>query len=157
LNYDVLVPLLVQMLANSQEQAFTIALYMISDSVQQNDKVSPLIALSDLLELAQYSEFWNLLDQHRNLVQNVPKFDESVRNFISQVFIRSYKTVSKDFLMTSLGLNEGEFQEFKNTRDWTVVDNEIKFPQGAKPIHQKLVHENIDFSQFGQVLQTLAS
>jgi hypothetical protein len=36
LNYDVLVPLLVQMLANTQDQAFTIALYMISDSVVCN-------------------------------------------------------------------------------------------------------------------------
>lgn len=32
-NYDVLVPLLTQLLANSQEQAFTLALYMIPDSV----------------------------------------------------------------------------------------------------------------------------
>jgi hypothetical protein len=33
LNYDVLVPMLGQLLANSQEQAFTLALYMIPDSV----------------------------------------------------------------------------------------------------------------------------
>lgn len=33
LNYEVFIPLLVQLLANSQEQAFTTAMYMIPDSV----------------------------------------------------------------------------------------------------------------------------
>jgi hypothetical protein len=89
---------------------------------------------------------------------------------IAQVFLRSSKTVSKDFLMISLGLNEIDFQEFKAAREWTIVDNEVRFPQGTKPIHQK-AHEKLEFSrmlfiielsissyfvEFGQILQTLA-
>jgi len=156
LNFDVLIPLLVQMLANSQEQGFSLAMYMIPDSVQQHEKVAPLIALSDLVELGRFSEFWTLLEQHKGLIGNLPKFEESMRNFIVQVFLRSSKSVAKDFLISSLGLNEQEFQDFLASRDWAVADNQIKFPQGAIPV-QKPAHEKIEFSQFGQIMQSLAS
>jgi hypothetical protein len=47
LNYDVLVPLLAQLLANTQEQAFTTALFMIPDSI-----VCPFASLNPGLHLA---------------------------------------------------------------------------------------------------------
>jgi hypothetical protein len=55
--------------------------------------------------------------------------------------------VSKDLLITSLGLSETEFQAFQNEREWIVTDNDVKFPQGTKPVNQKLGHEKIEFSR----------
>ncbi|KAI9735932.1 MAG: hypothetical protein M1834_001398 [Cirrosporium novae-zelandiae] len=136
-----------------------------SPSSTQNDAplaeaVQKLRLLNQLLESAQYREFWNTLDSddlYADLVADVAGFEELVRVRIAVLVGQCWRVVERSVLEEWLNVRGAEFDKFVGeVCGWGVSETGgmVKIPLNkeneAKSI---IVRENVNIDQFARIIK----
>jgi len=152
-NTQILSLILAQSLMYPQEQAFNLVLFMLSEKVLKEDKIVKLSALSEALDNAQFAEFWNKVKDARDLVSNVPGFEDEIREFVISVLSRTYKTVAKDLVSAALGLSDPT--SYLEGKGHKVHGSDVIFSSAEVLEPQIASRENIPYSQLTGLLNSL--
>jgi len=60
--------------------------------------------------------------------KSIPNFEDHIREFISDVFYITYQSVEKSLLISSLDLNEEQFNKFLLNKNWKLEGELISIP-----------------------------
>uniref|UniRef100_A0A6B2LHZ6 CSN8/PSMD8/EIF3K domain-containing protein n=1 Tax=Arcella intermedia TaxID=1963864 RepID=A0A6B2LHZ6_9EUKA len=153
-NENVLALTLALCLLHVEEQAFSLALYMVPEKMQSLGSISKLIALSECLESAQYAEFWTKLPEVKAVTSQIDYFAEPVQQFISGVLERTYGSAPKNFVSASLNLKNKPLIEWIKSHKWVEEGNLVRFTAKNQPAG-KVTDGTVNLDYLAQMLTAL--
>jgi len=161
-NLATLIRILIKALMNLPHTDFTLCLYLISERTQDEKELVALKEAHDLLETAQFSEFWSRLereDDTAKLLKAIPGFVGAIQHFIVSVLTLTYQNIPTQTLMETLRLEEGQLSAFVATHaDWRKEGDIIAFPRTEfNQAKQKKIKEHIDMTKMSNVMALLRS
>ncbi len=129
---------------------------------QYNEEpIQTLTTLSNLLESAQFGEFWQEAKTYKEMLDKIPGFDDAIRNckytevfyiyfiVVSGVVASTYKTIAKDFFSEVLNLKGTELDQYVNSKGWKQTTDAVTFPNTEESSSKaKKNAENIKFQGF---------
>jgi len=149
--------ILIKALLNLPANDFALCLYLIAEKHQTEEPVATLTNLSNLLETAQFSDFWAQTKTHKDLLGAVPNFDSTIRDFISSVVSQTYRSISKDSLSEALNLKGAELDTYITSKNWEQTADLVSFPRQDTSVSQtkKKLAQNVKFDDLSRILKSL--
>ncbi|GBB88444.1 hypothetical protein RclHR1_00150040 [Rhizophagus clarus] len=150
--------ILVKSLTAIPNPDFNLCLYLLQEGSLNDENVSKLILLQQLLEEARYQEFWEVYekdDAYRELTMEAVGFDNAIRKVILTAICMAYQTISADLLRTYLNYvkDDDKFETFIQSQGLTIKDGVViintNYDNEAKPT---VIRENIKFDQLTKVI-----
>eukprot|EP01012_Entosiphon_sulcatum_P052632 TRINITY_DN7233_c2_g1_i1.p3 TRINITY_DN7233_c2_g1~~TRINITY_DN7233_c2_g1_i1.p3 ORF type:complete len:210 (+),score=52.51 TRINITY_DN7233_c2_g1_i1:908-1537(+) len=144
---------LLKALMNLKDNAFTCAMYLVPQKYHENTSIGNLIQLSNLLELAQYKEFWHKTTELQDITVVANGFTPSIRDFIFDVLSITYRTIDTPFLSEALHLQqESELKSYLQLKGLKVESGFVSFPvNDFTQMRPKVAPQNIQFEQIAKI------
>uniref|UniRef100_A0A915JNY4 Eukaryotic translation initiation factor 3 subunit K n=1 Tax=Romanomermis culicivorax TaxID=13658 RepID=A0A915JNY4_ROMCU len=123
------------------------------------DPVKLVLELSDLLEGCNFGKVWELLNTHKNLIDGIEGFVESIRDFICHVINITYQNISFQMLKLLLGgLSDEEVLQICLVQNWQVAKNGdmVHVYNHEATVKSRNIEEKIDFSNVQDILRSVA-
>lgn len=79
-----------------------------SSSLQDEQPLAALIALTQHLEGARFSEYWHTADSCKSILSSVPGYYDAIRKYILYVISVTCQKVTKGLLAESMRLDESQ-------------------------------------------------
>ncbi|PVI07006.1 ARM repeat-containing protein [Periconia macrospinosa] len=123
-----------------------------------SEAVQKLNELKNLLEGADYTQFWATLDSddlYADLVADVSGFEELMRVRIAATVSQAVREVERSILESWLNCQGKEFEHFVGTVcGWNVDGDKIKIPINKdNEAKGTVVRENVKFDQFSRIVR----
>jgi len=128
---------------------------MVPERIQSHESVQALINLAELLESAQFGEFWS--NSNAKKVTKTADFDSVVRLQILSVLRLSYRKIGKKFFGASVGLEGADLDQFisANAKQVGVGNDTVVILSDENSSSSKTSLETLQFSQMTKILQSL--
>lgn len=144
--------ILVKAIMNLPQPDLILSLYLISEKIQSDEKIAPIIAAADLLERAQFKDFWARVKGNQTFFA-VNGFEDTIREFAVCVLSKTYRTAPKSIVGDVLGVSD--IDSFIKSKGWKVTDSVVHLPEEQTQLKFKPATDNIRFDQFSKVLHSL--
>jgi len=95
--------ILLKALTNLPHSDFTMCKCLIDAPRFEEDKLSRIVSLADLLETCQFQLFWSHLLDASDLIREINGFEDSIRQFVCHVIGITYQVIQKSVLRELLG------------------------------------------------------
>eukprot|EP00164_Ancoracysta_twista_P001558 GFYU01002041.1.p1 GENE.GFYU01002041.1~~GFYU01002041.1.p1 ORF type:complete len:235 (-),score=80.15 GFYU01002041.1:60-716(-) len=157
-NMDILKKILLKSLCALPASDFNLCMYLIPEKTQQDEKVAQIAALAELLETANFPEFWKVVKTCRDVVDVVSDFDEHIRTFAAGIVQGTYQRIPTALFCEILNVDEKGVTALakKPENKWTVDKELVTFPLSednqAKP---KKTQQPMEFGRVTKVLQNI--
>jgi len=150
--------ILIKTLMNLPSTDFMLSLCMIPEKLHSEEPIKILIVLSQLLESAQFSEFWVEANTCKELLEAIHGFYESIRGFIIGVVGMTYQTLTKEFLAKVLNMKDTDLDAFIIARGWKHTATTVTFPrpEDSSTKSKKAIQTNIKLQDLPKILATLS-
>jgi len=154
--------ILVKALMNLPHTDYLACTYLLPERVLDEEPISTIAAVAELLETCSFRAFWEALAPLRaDLLDATPGFDASMRTFMLRTFEITYQSVPIDHLRASLGLSsDAEVTKLAGSKGWSVSDGLIKIALNddntAKPKRVD-ASEAMSLPQMTKILACVAS
>merc|ERR1711865_61250 len=89
---------------------FSLCLYLLPETVIQDEKVKSLMQLAKTLEAADFPKFWEQRKALDSVLKAVPKFDDAVRKFVMATLSISYARIPKQTLCQALNMKQADLK-----------------------------------------------
>eukprot|EP01083_Nonionella_stella_P013478 37934_1 len=161
-NNKVCCMILLEALKRLPNSDFLQCTYLLSSDPTNKD-VETIIELARLLENAKFTQFWALTqtEECKNLIELVPDFEKSIREYIESVFGMAFRSMDKVVFMKALNMSESELQDCAKDaqhHSWILHDDGVLHFQNTESsrTQSKVDTEAVSIGQLGKVLQYLA-
>ena len=155
-NKAVIAQILARALATVPTCDFTQHLYLIPESVQSSDEsIATCIAAHDLIERANFVEFWA---RTTGPLFESANFKKSVRAFITDVVGKTYKAIKTEQYASLVNLSGAELTAHikeLETAGWKQSGDTLSIPSDISTVKPKPTAEVLQFEQFGRILAPL--
>ncbi|KAH9632307.1 hypothetical protein HF086_010232 [Spodoptera exigua] len=84
-NADITCQILLKALTNFPHTDFTLCKCLLLESVVENETISQIKYLADILEQCDFAQFWNRVHQMPELCNRISGFHDSIRKFVCHV------------------------------------------------------------------------
>ena len=122
------------------------------DCIQQEDLMG-VFRIHYLLEVCQFEEAWQTIDQMQYLIYKIEGFDAAVRNYIGHVVASTFANVPRDTMCQLLGgISVAVLNEMAATRKWQVTSNQVFFPGHEDNVKSKNIKEVLNFEKVAAAL-----
>ncbi|RDD42614.1 Eukaryotic translation initiation factor 3 subunit K [Trichoplax sp. H2] len=116
--------ILLKALTNLPSNDFSLCRCLMVESHEEDEQISRIFYLGELLETCNFITFWEELAQNKDLSSTVNGFEESIRDFICYVLNITYQTIEASLVAKLLGdVNETELNAIISAKNWQRVDN----------------------------------
>eukprot|EP01091_Cochliopodium_minus_P013729 TRINITY_DN4493_c0_g1_i1.p1 TRINITY_DN4493_c0_g1~~TRINITY_DN4493_c0_g1_i1.p1 ORF type:complete len:221 (-),score=58.17 TRINITY_DN4493_c0_g1_i1:36-698(-) len=156
LNQQNLLKVLIKALSRLPTTDFQQCLYLIPHGLMSNESIKNMRILSQKLESANFTEFWQDLKKFNiSEIKLIPNFEDQIRDFISDVFSITYQSVEKSLLISSLDLNEELFNKFLQNKNWKLEGESVSIPiNESNNTRPEKTLRPITIKQFTNILST---
>jgi len=120
--------ILIKALMNLPSTDFTLCMYLIAERHHTEEPIKILTTLAQLLESAQFADFWVETNTCRELLNTIAGFDDSIRGNIINLLTQTYHTISKDTLSEFLSMKGADLDALINARGWKQTEDSVTFP-----------------------------
>merc|ERR1712034_46657 len=118
--------ILLKALMNLPHTDFILCKCLIIENHQSSEGVNKVIEFANLLEICEFKQFWNELEQSKDLIEGINGFEKSIRQFIASVLNVTYQNISKNMLIDLLGgISEEELVDFSEQYGWEVNEDTV--------------------------------
>jgi translation initiation factor 3 subunit K len=149
---EVLENILLKALMSPKDNAFTICMFLIPEKFHTKGSIPALSQLSDLLESAQYKEFWAQTKENAALLNKATGFHAAVRDFILDVVQATYRQVDIAFLCEALDQPDKELRQWLSSKTSTKADGEmVSFTPVAEVQRHNATPQNIQLEQLAKI------
>jgi hypothetical protein len=162
-NMDMMATVLAMSLMRLPSTHFLQLSYLIPGKHSGDSKIATLIKCADMLERAQFQEFWNEAKNESvtSVLSGIKNFEESVRGFVLNVVSKTFKNIDKATLCANLGLAGNNADALLKASDLVVTSsvgsNMIEFVQAATSEVKGIKKDNEIVSKIGELSKVLAS
>lgn len=112
--------ILIKALMSLPSTDFLCSLYLIPERRQVDEPIPVISQLASLLETGQFKEFWAASGSCAELLASVPGSIDSVREFMTEVIARTYKSIDVSVLAELLNVDAAEVNDIAARKGWTV-------------------------------------
>ncbi|KAG9306218.1 hypothetical protein G9A89_016122 [Geosiphon pyriformis] len=161
-NERVINNILVKALTAIPNPDFNLCLYLLHEDSLEDENITKLTFLQQLLEQSRYQQFWKELEKsekYRELIIDAIGFEKAIRKVIANAISISYQSISADLLASYFHFplrNPGEQEEFNvfiKSLEWTHVNGIVHIPVNKdNQAKQTVIRENIKFEQLTKVI-----
>ena len=112
---------------------FLLCTYLISEQIKVDAAVEALYQLSNLLEQAEFKEFWKTYTNcaASPLLAAIPDFEEKVGDFVIGLLTASHQSLDKAVAATLLNKTLGECEQLIVAKGWEHDEHTVTFPLTA--------------------------
>jgi len=154
----VVAKILVKSLMNLPNIDFSLCMYMIPEYLHVEEPIKILIQIHNLLETAQFVEFWNEAKACKEFTEIFPGFEDAIRSFIIGVVTNTYQTISKEFLSEVLNLRGVDLDAMVNVKGWKQTPETVVFPKiDTTSFKTKKIAESVKFEDLSKILGSLST
>jgi translation initiation factor 3 subunit K len=141
---------------------FNLAMHLINPSAagsgELHEAIGKLRALNGMLEGAQYSRFWAMVegdDLVADLITDITGFEDIIRERIAGLISEAFREVSVTQLEGWLGLSEGAARKFVSEEcGWAVEGTKAIIPKNADNEAKKAeIREDVNVEMFSRVIR----
>jgi translation initiation factor 3 subunit K len=160
-NSAILSSVLIKALMALPDPDFLLSLYLIPES-SHTPLITLLVSLEALLQKGKFAAFWNLLNAaeeaaNRTAIQQVPGFEDAVREFVVGALNRTYNTVEKSVLAASLGVADAS--AICSARGWQTEGSLVHLPgvpeNTPRPKKRDEETTGLRYSEIAGIVQSL--
>jgi len=147
--------ILVKALMNLPNLDFQLCMYLIPEKLHHEEPIRILISLSHLLETATFAAFWVEANNCRELLDQIPGFDDSIRGFIIGVLTQTFQTLSKEYLSQVLNMKGTDLDAIITARGWRQTSDSVTFPKGDEFISKSKKVDQIKLEDLSRILSVV--
>jgi len=152
MNVEGIRKVLLKALMHLRANAFNLAMYLVPDKYHGDPQVEAFGELARQLETAHYAAFWELTDQHKDLLLPAVGFNHAIRDFILEVVTMTYRTVDVPFLAEALRLPEPELKTYLQSKGMKPEGGFLQFPENPfTTLKPRASPQNIQFEQVAKI------
>ncbi|GJD11593.1 Eukaryotic translation initiation factor 3 subunit K [Galdieria sulphuraria] len=128
-NFSIVSKILLKALAALPSSDFISCLYLLGEKTQREVPVATVISWADALESGNFVDFWNSLQNNKDIIKGLPGIEDSFREFMLAVISRTYFRIHLSVLQKLLCLSQDDLIRFLNKHGMTNITNVIlQFP-----------------------------
>ncbi len=130
---QVVAKILAKALMSIPSTDFLLCTYLISEQIKVDASVEALYQLSNLLEQADFKEFWKTYTNcaASPLLAAIPDFEEKVGDFVVGLLTASHQSLDKAVVATLLNKTLGECEQLILAKGWEHDEHTVSFPLTA--------------------------
>lgn len=152
---NVAAQILLKALTNLPHTDFVLCKCLIDEMHQQEEQLSKIIYLYDLLETCQFKKFWSEISLTPDIVAGIVGFGESIRKYICHVVGITYQHIDVAVFSELLGdVSDEEASMWMTKYGWTAVNDKIFIANQEENVKPKNITEKIDFENVAGILAT---
>jgi len=153
----VIAKILIKALMNLPSTDFSLCMYLIPEKLHHEEPIRSLITLSNLLEPAQFENFWVEANTCKEFLDTIPGFYESIRGFIITVVTSTYRSISKTALGDLLTIRGTDLDALINARGWKQMEETVTFSTSSEDTSAKAkkLAEHAKMDDLGRILSAL--
>ncbi|KAK3892912.1 hypothetical protein Pcinc_003252 [Petrolisthes cinctipes] len=146
--------ILMKALTNLPHTDFVLCKCLLGQEQMEDANVKRIMYLHDLLEMCQFSTFWNEKDQYSNLTTNIKDFSDSIRKYVCHVITITYQYIEKQVLSQLLGnVDEVALQAWMSKYGWKAdEDGNVFIANQEDTVKTKNITEKIDFDSVAGIM-----
>eukprot|EP00995_Heteronema_vittatum_P007123 NODE_2260_length_809_cov_378.531579_g1577_i0.p1 GENE.NODE_2260_length_809_cov_378.531579_g1577_i0~~NODE_2260_length_809_cov_378.531579_g1577_i0.p1 ORF type:complete len:208 (+),score=52.82 NODE_2260_length_809_cov_378.531579_g1577_i0:75-698(+) len=143
---------LLKALMHLKENAFNLSMYLIPEKVHADPVVDTLSKLATLLEVAKFDDFWKKAESQKEILSAATGFNHSIRDFIMDILLITYRTVDLAFLSEALNLKETDLKTYLHMKGMRAEGSHVAFPETEfTTLKQRAAPQNIQFEQIQKI------
>lgn len=112
LNLEITHLILLKALTNFPHTDFTLCKCLLLPAQMQDETVSDIIFLADILEKCDFQLFWSKILTTPDLVVNINGFFDSIRKYVCHVVGITFQSIDRDYLARLLGDIDGLLTQY---------------------------------------------
>merc|ERR1711915_641782 len=146
--------ILMKALTNLPHTDFVLCKCLLGQDQMEDDNIKRIMYLHDLLEMCQFSTFWEEKHQYADLVTGVKDFSDSIRKYICHVIGITYQHIEKFVLAQLLGnVEDATLQIWMNKYGWKEVEsNLVLIANQEETVKTKNITEKIEFDSVAGIM-----
>ncbi|KAF2356501.1 Eukaryotic translation initiation factor 3 subunit K [Trinorchestia longiramus] len=146
--------ILLKALTNLPHTDFVLCKCLLQQDQMEEDHISRIIFLHDLLEMCQFKQFWDERENFEELVSGVRDFANSIRRYICHVVSITYQHIEKTALASLLGnLDDKDLSVWISRNNWSEVDGGYIFiANQEETVKTKNITEKIEFDSVATIM-----
>jgi len=152
--------ILAKALMNLPSNDFTLALYLLPEKVHSEEPVLTLSTLASLLESSHFGEFWLESKTCRELLDEIPGFDDTIRGYILSVISQTYRIIQKDSLSELINLAGSDLDAIINAQGWEqqIAENLVVIPRVEMVTVQtkRKMSQAVRYEDLSRILRSLS-
>lgn len=149
--------ILLKALTNLPSTDFQLCRALIQETEQQEEPLSKVIELANLLETCSFREFWDVLSVDRDMINPAADFDEAIRRYVCHVVSITYQKVSIEHLSMVLGGLQGDnLQAVIDRQGWQLEGNSVFIVNQDAIIKPKNIVAKMQFDNVSSVIASSA-
>ncbi|XP_026315549.1 eukaryotic translation initiation factor 3 subunit K [Hyposmocoma kahamanoa] len=155
-NADITCQILLKALTNFPHTDFTLCKCLLLESVVENETISQIKYLADILEQCDFAQFWNRVHQMPELCNRINGFHDSIRKFVCHVVGITFQTIDKNNLANLLGgIDDVTLKHWVKKYGWRDEVNLIFIANQDENIKTKNITEKIEFDHLAPLMALL--
>ncbi|XP_077292226.1 eukaryotic translation initiation factor 3 subunit k [Arctopsyche grandis] len=152
-NLDITCIILLKALTNFPHTDFTLCKCLLLESQSEEETISQIKYLADILEQCDFAQFWNRVHQMPELCNRIVGFHDSIRKFVCHVVGITYQTIEKPNLANLLGgVDDGTSKHWVKKYGWKDDGDLIFIASQDENIKTKNITEKIDFENLAPLM-----
>jgi translation initiation factor 3 subunit K len=155
----VVAQILLKALTNLPYTDFTLCKRLIDVLKLEDEPLSRIIELGELLETCQFKQFWGMIRNYPDIIVGIVGFEDNIRKFICHVVSITYQTIQKDVLTELLGGIQGsQVNQWIGKYGWRDEGNgEVFVGNQEDLVKTKNITEKISFENVAAIMASTAS
>ncbi|XP_015117335.1 eukaryotic translation initiation factor 3 subunit K [Diachasma alloeum] len=139
--------ILLKALTNLPHTDFVLCKCLLSEKIMQQDPISQIIYLGDILEQCDFQHFWDRMISMSELCDKIVGFQDSIRKFVCHVVGITFQTIDKSLLAQLLGsVDDSTLKHWVKKYGWQEQSKNVIFIANQdENIKTKNITEKIDF------------
>ncbi|XP_078590186.1 eukaryotic translation initiation factor 3 subunit K-like [Branchiostoma floridae x Branchiostoma japonicum] len=146
--------ILMKALTNLPHSDFTLCKCLVDQVHQEEEMITRVTFLADLLETCQFKNFWKEIALTPEVIEGVSGFEDSVRKFICHVVSITYQRIDKQTLLELLGdIDDQQLKQWMNKYGWRDDSEGFVFLANQEEnVKTKNIVEKIDFESVAGIM-----
>ncbi|CAH1261537.1 eukaryotic translation initiation factor 3 subunit K-like [Branchiostoma lanceolatum] len=146
--------ILMKALTNLPHSDFTLCKCLLDQVHQEEEMITRVTFLADLLETCQFKSFWKEIALTPEVIEGVSGFEDSVRKFICHVVSITYQRIDKQTLLELLGdIEDHQLKQWMNKYGWRDdAEGFVFLANQEENVKTKNIVEKIDFDSVAGIM-----
>ncbi|XP_075224643.1 eukaryotic translation initiation factor 3 subunit k [Lycorma delicatula] len=153
-NLDITSQILLKALTNFPHTDFVLCKCLLSEQLCNQEKISEIITLANLLECCEFQKFWEEVPKICGLCVKITGFHDSIRKFVCHVVGITFQTIQASLLAELLGkVDDITLRQWVQKYGWKEEPNGLIFIANQdENIKTKNITEKIDFDNIAGIM-----
>lgn len=153
MNVDVTCTILLKCITNLPQTDFVMAKCLLLSQQIKNSTIQIILDFGDMLERADFIQFWQKAELHQNLFRHVTGFYDSIRKFVSHVVNITFQNIRKETLRKLMGgIDDTVLDNWIKKYGWENRGELVFIAAQDERIKTKNITEKIEFDHLGNLM-----